>query len=53
MALSDVEIRAEIEHKRLVFDPPITNPGDRIDSSTVDLLLHQDLILLPSRPVSG
>ncbi len=53
MVLSNVEIQAEIAQKRLVFDPPITNPGDRIDSSTVDLLLHQDLILLPPRPLPG
>ena len=53
MALSNVEIRAEIDQERLVFDPPITNPNDRIDSSAVDLLLHPDLILLPSRPVAG
>ena len=53
MVLSNVEIQAEIAQKRLVFDPPITNPGDRIDSSTVDLLLHSDLILMPPSPVSG
>lgn len=53
MALSNVEILAEIEHERLVFDPPIIDQDDRIDSSAVDLLLHPDLILLPSRPVAG
>ena len=53
MVLSDVEIEAEIAQKRLVFDPPITNLADRIDSSAVDLLLHPDLILLPPRPVAG
>ena len=53
MVLSNVEILAEIAQKRLVFDPPITDTEDRIDSSAVDLLLHPDLILLPPRPVSG
>ena len=53
MVLSDVEIQAEIVQQRLVFDPPITDPAGRIDSSAVDLLLHRDLILLPSTPVPG
>ena len=53
MVLSDIEIRAEIEARRLVFDPPITDPEARIDSSAVDLLLHQDLILLPEARVPG
>ena len=53
MVLSDIEIRAEIEAKRLVFEPPITNPDERIDSSAVDLLLHPDLILLPEERVTG
>ena len=53
MVLSDVEIQAEIAQQRLAFDPPITDPADRIDSSAVDLLLHRDLILLPSTPVPG
>ena len=46
MVLSDIEIRAEIDAKRLVFDPPISNFDGRIDSSAVDLLLHEDLVIL-------
>ena len=55
MVLSNIEIRAEIEAKRLVFDPPIPADDDdeRIDSSAVDLLLHPDLILLPLERVRG
>ena len=53
MVLSDIEIKAEIDAERLVFDPPISNPRERIDSSAVDLLLHPDLILLPSERVPG
>ena len=53
MALSDIDIRAEIGARRLIFDPPITDPDERIDSSAVDLLLHEDLILLPKQPVQG
>ena len=53
MVLSDIEIRAEIEAERLIFDPPIADPEERIDSSAVDLLLHRDLILLPSQRVPG
>ncbi len=46
MVLSNVEIWAEIDAERLVFDPPIVDKG-RVDSSSVDLLLHEDLIALP------
>ena len=46
MVLSNIEIWAEIEAGRLVFDPPIVERG-RVDSSSVDLLLHSDLIALP------
>lgn len=53
MVLSDIEIKAEIDAERLVFDPPIPRDSDRIDSSAVDLLLHPDLILLPSQRVPG
>lgn len=57
MVLSNIEIRAEIDAKRLLFDPPIpdeptANQTNRIGSSSVDLLLHDELIVLPSR-VSG
>ena len=40
MVLSDIDIRAEISAHRLIFDPPIENLDERIDSSSVDLLLH-------------
>lgn len=55
MVLSDVEIKAEIQTKRLVFDPPIAIADDdeRIDSSAVDLLLHENLIVLPAERVPG
>ena len=46
MVLSDIEIRAEIEAKRLVFDPPIEDRG-RIGSSSVDLSLHKEIFVLP------
>lgn len=48
MALSDVEIRAEIVAKRLIIEPPVVNT-DRIGSSSIDLLLHEDLVVLPER----
>ena len=51
MVLSDVEIWTEINAERLVFDPPV--PGDRIGSSSVDLLLHDELIVLPQRQQAG
>ena len=53
MVLSNVEIQAEIDAKRLVFDPPIPDEEDRIGSSSVDLLLHEELIVLPRDDVSG
>ena len=55
MALSNVEIRAEIMAGRLVFDPPIDDDPDnsRIGSSSVDLLLHERLIVLNSGRNSG
>ena len=45
MVLSNIEIRAEIEAERLSFDPPILSDS-RFDSSSVDLLLHEELIEL-------
>ena len=53
MALSNVEIRAEITAERLVFEPPIHVDDDRIGSSSVDLLLHERLIVLGSDRDSG
>lgn len=44
MALSDVEIWAELNAGRLVIDP---NPGARIGPSSVDLLLGPELLVLP------
>ena len=47
MALSDVEIRAEIRAERLAFAPAIdAGDPDRIGSSSVDLLLHENLIVV-------
>ncbi len=48
MALSDVEIQAEIDAKRLIFEPPVDDT-ERIGSSAVDLLLHEELLVLPER----
>lgn len=47
MVLSDLEIQAEIGANRLVFDPPI-NERERISSSSVDLSLHEEIIVLPA-----
>ena len=47
MTLSDVEIWAEIGAGRLVLDP--SPNGDRIGNSSIDLLLHDELLILPSR----
>lgn len=38
MLLSDIELRAEIESGRLVFDPPLPEPA--IQSASIDLSLH-------------
>ena len=47
MALSDVENRAEIREARLIFTPSIDSDDvRRIGSSSVDLLLHERLIVL-------
>ncbi|MDE2801983.1 MAG: dCTP deaminase [Chloroflexota bacterium] len=46
MVLSNVEVLAEIRARRLVFDPPIDDE-DRFDSSSVDLLLDERLLVLP------
>ncbi len=51
MALSDVEIRAEIRAKRLIFDPEVDD--DYVDSSSVDLQLDEDLIVLAPRSSPG
>ena len=45
MVLSDTEIRAALDDNRLKIDP---YPGERIGPSSVDLLLHPSLRLLPS-----
>ena len=47
MVLSDIEIEAEINEERLQFIPPIDDPEDRIDSSAIDLLLHEELWVVP------
>ncbi len=46
MALSNVEIWAEIRAERLVFDPPV-DAENHIGSSSVDLLLGERLLVLP------
>ena len=45
MVLSDTEIRAELDVERLKIDP---YPEGRIGPSSVDLLLHPSLRILPS-----
>ncbi|MCY4581684.1 MAG: dCTP deaminase [Chloroflexi bacterium] len=45
MVLSDTEIRAALDDNRLKIDP---YPGERIGPSSVDLLLHPSLRILPS-----
>ena len=52
MVLSDVEIWAEIAAERLVFNPPISE-RERVGSSSVDLLLHGDLVVLPAQTNPG
>ena len=51
MVLSDIEIEAEINEERLQFNPPIDDPEDRIGSSAVDLLLHEELWVVPENSV--
>ncbi len=53
MVLSNIEIQAEIDAQRLVFDPPIERGSDRIASSSLDLLLHEELIILPAKAQQG
>ena len=45
MVLSDTEIQAELAAQRLKIDP---YPEGRIEPSSVDLLLHPSLRILPS-----
>lgn len=47
MVLSDIEIETEINEKRLRFNPPIDDLDGRVDSSAVDLLLHEELWVVP------
>ena len=51
MVLSDIEIKAEINAQRLIFDPPIPASSSRIGSTSIDLLLHEELILVQQEPV--
>ncbi len=48
MVLSNVEIWAEIRAERLVFNPSVIEEN-RFGSSSVDLLLHERLLVLPDR----
>ncbi len=52
MTLTDLDIRAEIGAERLIFDPPIID-STRIGSSSVDLLLHDELLILPHERIPG
>ena len=53
MIFSDLEIRAAIEQGRLIFTPDIPLDSDRIDSSSVDLLLDSELLVYPPAPAAG
>lgn len=47
MPLSDVEIQVELERGRIIVDPlPLP---ERVVASSLDLLLHAELSLLPER----
>ncbi len=48
MPLSDTEIWAELTTGRLVIDPPPT--AERVGSSSIDLLLHSDILVLRPSP---
>lgn len=51
MPLSNIEISAELNAKRLVIDPLLSE--DQIGPSSVDLRLHPELTILPSREQSA
>lgn len=53
MALSDIEMQAEIREKRLVIDPPIPVESDRIGSSSIDLLLYKELTVVGDNGAAG
>ena len=53
MALSDIEMRAELRAERLVIDPPIPIDSDRIGSSSIDLLLYQELTVVDGNGAAG
>lgn len=50
MVLSSVDISNEIAAGRLSFDPPVE---DRIGASSIDLLLHGDLVIPPKDHEEG
>ena len=47
MPLSDIEIWAELGAGHLIIDPPPSI--ERVDSSSIDLLLHEEIIIIPDR----
>jgi hypothetical protein len=51
MVLSNAQVMHEITAGNLVFDPPIPEGSERFGSSSTDLLLHEELIILPQSPV--
>ena len=51
MVLSSADINCEIDKGQLEFDPPIAD--DQIGSSAIDLLLHEQLYVLPRCQVQG
>ena len=53
MALSDIEVRAELRAERLVIAPPIPLDSDRIGSSSIDLLLHDTLTVVGDNGSAG
>lgn len=53
MALSDIEMQAELREERLVIDPPIPLNSDRIGSSSIDLLLYRELTVAGDNGSAG
>ena len=53
MALADIVVRAELRSERLSIDPPIPLDSDRLGSSSIDLLLYQELTIVGGNGAAG
>lgn len=51
MLLSDTEIAAEVRAGRLVIDPPLREPDQRLQSASIDLALH-NVFWRPNVPIA-